>query len=507
MSMQELCKDLGRFVYDPVGYAKWAFSWGQGELLNASGLRKWQEDYLGRLGQAFKERGFDGLNPVEPVRKSTSSGHGVGKSALVAILIKWVLDTRPFSKGIVTATTSDQLRTKTWAEVAKWHNCSVTKDLFDYHNVRGGMNLVNKMYPQSWRCDAMTCKEENSEAFAGLHANGSTPFYIFDEASGVPEKIFQVAQGGLTDGEPMFLLFGNPTRNSGYFHDTFGSLAHRFDLQKLDSRNVEGTNKKLFEQWIQDYGEDSDYVRVRVRGEFPRASITQLIPNDIVREAMFRKAPRHAYYHMPRIIGSDVAWFGDDRSVQWIRQGIASKIIWQGREVDSVTQAGLINQWYSKYGVKACFVDAGYGNGVIDQLKALGRNPIAVWFNGKSVRNDTANKRAEMWVKMKEWLMKGGVLPNDPDIEVDLCGVEYYTNLNGQIQLEKKEDMKKRGLASPDLGDGLALTFAEDIVLESEGGMPFNYNLSEGSKAKTDYNVLDFSEERGDTVKVDYDYL
>ncbi|MDX1472351.1 MAG: terminase, partial [Flavobacteriaceae bacterium] len=363
-----LANDLAKYFNDPYGYVMYAFPWGKGKLVNHKGPRKWQKEFLINLGEQVKKRGFNGSDPVEPIQESTSSGHGIGKSALTSWIIKWILDTRPFSKGTVTANTAPQLQTKTWAELGKWHGMSITKDLFSYRNSKGNMTLFSNDHPVEWRCDAYTCKEENSESFAGQHAANSTPFYIFDEASAVPEKIFEVAQGGLTDGEPMFFLFGNPTRNSGFFYRTFGKLRHRWNSRKIDSREVEGTNKDLLSKWVEDHGEDSDYVRVRVKGEFPRASVNQLIPTDLVQEAQEKVLQPHQYNFAPVILGVDVAWMGGDRSVIFKRQGLASTLLWQGREVDSIDLAGIVAQFILSEKADATFVDAGMGNGVIDQL-------------------------------------------------------------------------------------------------------------------------------------------
>ena len=130
---------------------------------------------------------------------------------------------------------------------------------------------------------AQSCKEENSESFAGQHAADSTSFYVFDEASAIPEKIWEVAEGGLTDGEPIFIACGNPTRNTGKFQRiTFGGERERWTRFSVDSRTSRFSNKDLIAQWAADYGEDSDFFRVRVRGECPRAGTTQFIPNDAV---------------------------------------------------------------------------------------------------------------------------------------------------------------------------------------------------------------------------------
>lgn len=414
-------------------------------------------------------------------------------SAISSWLILWIMSTRPFAKGVVTANTGDQLKTKTWSEVQKWLQISLIKDLFKYSQSKGNMSLISTQYPATWRCDAMTCREENSEAFAGLHAANSTPFYLFDEASAIPEKIHEVAKGGLTDGEPMFFMFGNPTRNSGSFYDAFGRNSHRWLTGRLNSEKVEGTNKALFKEWEKDYGRDSDFYKVRVLGEAPSASITQLIPNDLVQKALSNIIPEHTYAFAPIVLGVDVAWEGDDRSCIWMRQGLLATLLWVGREVDSIQIAGLVTRYEIEYSVNAVFVDAGYGNGVIDQLRALGRNPTPVWFAGKSNDPSCLNKRAEMWHGVLSWLKSNPAISSKSnykkDIETDLCGVEKMHDLNGKIQLEKKSSMKKRGLASPDLGDGLALTFAMPVTKDTPR-QAVEKQYTNINRAKTDYDVL-----------------
>lgn len=421
----------------------------------------------------------------------TKDYHVTHNSANSSWVIKWILDTRPFSKGVVTANTSDQLRTKTWAEVGKWHFLSLTKHMFEYHATKGNMNLVSVENPEQWRCDAMTSREENSEAFAGLHAASSTPFFLFDEASAIPEKIFEVAQGGLTDGEPMFFQFGNPTRNTGFFRSCFGKLAHRWKTKQIDSRTVEGTNKELMSKWVEDYGEDSDFVRVRVRGTFPRAAVCQLISGELVTNAVKNKLHFSKYDFAPKILGVDVAWYGDDRNAIFLRQGLAAKLLWQGREVDSVDVAGLVAQYEDEHGTDATFIDAGMGNGVIDQLRRLGRNPIPVYFGGKSNNPQYLNKRSQMWGDMKDWLKLGAMIPDISELFDDLTGPEYFMTLKGQVQLEKKEDMKKRGLSSPDLADALALTFSDPVYKASslEGIKGLQYGNV--GKVKTEYDLFD----------------
>ena len=384
----ELMDIIAGFHDDPVGYINYVFPWGEEgtPLEQYDGLRDWQLEFFTDLGEQIKERGFDGINPAEPIQFSTSSGHGIGKSACTAMLIKFIHDTRPFSKGVVTANTSDQLKTKTWAELGKWHNMSITKDWSAYNSGKGNMNLRNIENPETWRVDAQTSKDENSESFAGLHAANSTPFYIFDEASAVAESIYEVANGGLTDGEPMWFLFGNPTRNSGYFHSTHNKFKHRWTTRTIDSRDVEGTNNGLFAKWIEDFGEDSDFVRVRVRGLFPRSGSTQFISTDFIEGAINRDG--YPDKTDPLIIGVDVARQGDDQSVIYFRRGRDARTTepLKLRLSDTMDLVGVVSQVLSgahpvtnRAVPQACFIDGcGVGGGVVDRLRQLGFDVIDV---------------------------------------------------------------------------------------------------------------------------------
>jgi hypothetical protein len=212
---------MARFYADPLGFVMYAFPWDSDPALQLVPLAPvyqqrfnsqygpdvWACEFLDALGALVKQRGFDGVHAVDAIRMAVASGHGVGKSALTAWLVLWIMSTRPFAKGIVTANTAEQLASKTRAEISKWAKKSVTRDWWKISTGKGAMKMVHVDHPESWQVSAQTCREENAEAFAGLHAADSTPFYLFDEASAIPDAIAEVAEGGLTDGEPMFLKY------------------------------------------------------------------------------------------------------------------------------------------------------------------------------------------------------------------------------------------------------------------------------------------------------------
>jgi len=460
----QLWKDISKFYADPLGFVMYAYPWGKpGILEKHDGPDKWQREFLIELGNQVRERKFDGLNPVSPIRMVIASGHGVGKTVLFAWVTHWIMSTRPRARGTITANTYTQLSTKTWAAVQSWSRLLINRHWFRV--------TADHMYfegqKESWAVSAQSCKEENSEAFAGQHAADSTSFYLLDEASGIPEKIWEVAEGGMTDGEPMIFASGNPTRNTGKFQRiSFGNERDRWIRFSVDSRNSKFTNKQQIKEWIDQYGEDSDFVRVRVRGECPRAGSTQLIPGDVV--ATCRKFVANGYEGLPKIIAVDVARFGDDRTVIGMRQGRCFQILRKYRGLDTVQTVDQIVLFIETQNPDAIIIDGdGLGAGVVDQLQHRGYGAKLYEFHGGAKPfdgNKYFNRRAECWGLMGEWLGAGAQIPDDPEIETDLTGPQYGYSSKSQIQLERKEDMKARGLASPDLGDTLAMTFSIKVA-------------------------------------------
>lgn len=491
----ELAAEISQFYDDPLGHVLFSYPWGQGQLTGFKGPRDWQRDYLLELGQEVRNRGFNGVDAVEPIQFCTASGHGIGKSALVSFLIRWIMDTRPFAKGVVTANTAPQLKTKTWAELAKWHSMGITRHWWGMNTSQGNLNYFNKDYPTTWRVDGQTCREENSEAFAGQHVANSTSFYIFDEASAVPDKIYEVRAGGLTDGEPMTFDFGNPTRNSGRFYQQMrGRFRHRYIRREIDSRDVEGTNKALFDQWEEDYGEDSDFFKVRVRGQFPDQGALQLIPMSYYEDNVGIEVAVQP--HDPVVMGVDVARFGDDQSVIWLRRGRDATEggqdenhpgHWRFQKIDTMQLAAKVVEIASDTSPDAVFIDGGgVGGGVIDRCRQLGLDVIEINFGAKATLPGYANMRAQMWARMRDALKDGVCLPHSEDLRTDLTSLEYGYNSKNDLQLESKEDAKKRGLASPDLADALALTYAQPVYPVRHGGYQ-----GVADTAQSDYDPFD----------------
>ena len=432
------------------------------------GPDKWQQELLESVGAEVKKRHFDGVNPVIPLRFARSSGHGIGKSTIVAWLVNWIMSTRPHAQGTVTANTYLQLKTKTWGQIAKWTNLAINSHWFTVTSE----TMYHNDHKQTWFCASLSCREENSEAFAGQHAVGSTSFYMFDESSAVPDKIFEVAEGGLTDGEPMIFLFGNATRSTGKFQRvTFGSERDRWDHASIDSRDCALPNKEQIAEWENDYGEDSDFFRVRVRGLPPSASDLQFIGTDRVYGAQTREVV--TLEDDPLIVGIDIARGGDDNNVIRFRKGLDARSIPPVRLLGSETRdttrlvakiVDVVHEWKPQ----AVFADGtGVGGPLIDRLKQMGYNVTEIQFGWACPDpRHWANMRVWMWKEMRDWL-KRGAIDKSPELEMDLVGPDYHHNKKDRVVLESKENMKKRGLSSPDDGDALALTFAIPVKVKA----------------------------------------
>lgn len=461
----EMMLDIASYSLDPTGFARYAFPWGEGDLVGSDGPRPWQANINSLISTHLR-------NPktrFQPLWIAVASGHGIGKSAEIAMLINWAMSTCEDCKVVITAGTGTQLSTKTMPEVQKWFRRAVNSPWWDINAT--SIRYKTEKRQANWRADAITWSEHNTEPFAGLHNLGKRILLVFDEASAIGDKVWEVAQGAMTDEntEIIWIAFGNPTQTSGRFQKCFGDFKHRWKTFQIDSREVEGTNKLEIANWIADYGEDSDFVRVRVRGEFPRAGSTQFISSEAVSRC--RKFKAESYEHLPKILSVDVARFGDDQTVAGTRQGRKVRFLAKLRGLDTVQVAERVIEFIEAERPDATVIDGdGIGAGVVDHLnhRGYGITQGIFEFHGGQAPRDSAkyyNRRAEVWGLMRDALMADMEIPDDPELETDLTGPQYGFSNKQQIQLERKEDMKKRGLASPDCGDMLAMTFGVQVAI------------------------------------------
>lgn len=456
----ELIEDIAQFYNDPFGFVKYIFPWGEGSLKNEAGLDDWQAEVLTDIGNAIKS----GASLDEAIRIAVASGHGIGKTALVAWIIIWFISTRDFPQIVVTSNTANQLSAKTWRELAKWHRLAINKHWFEWTATK----FYHKEYPDTWFASAIPWSINNSEAFAGTHEKHV--LVIYDEASGIHDQIWEVTEGAMTTAGAMWIVFGNPTKNTGRFRECFGKFKHRWLAKQIDSRTAKQANNKQIQQWVDDYGEDSDFVRVRVRGVFPRAGSNQFIGSDIVEACKNYQA--EGYEGLAKLLAVDVARFGDDQSVLLRRQGRKVYQPKKHRGLDTMALASRVVEEIDDYKPDAIFIDGvGVGAGVVDRVKQLRPSSNVFDVNAGAVPHDPTkyfNKRAEMWGLTRDYLKALAELPDDNELLEELQAAEYGFSNKQQIQIEKKADMKARGLSSPDVADALCLTFAENIIKDEE---------------------------------------
>ena len=447
-----LAADMGRMAHDPLRWVLYAYKWNEpdGPLSGMSGPQQWQREHLDYVGRRLREE------PYSPIRVAVSSGHGIGKSAIVAWYVNWGLATFPNTRVVVTANTFPQLKTKTFPEISTWWQRSIVRDWFSCEGLRMWFS-AQKGFEATWRCDGVTWSVSNTEAFAGLHNRRKRIIVIMDEASAIDDKIWEVTEGALTDAETeiIWLAFGNPTRNTGRFRECFRKYRRAWKTFKVDSRTVDITNKELLNEWEEQYGEDSDFFRVRVRGEFPDQAAGQLISSALVEAAQSRIYKEDVLDGVPKIFGVDIAY--------------------KTQRINTMQFSVTLGKLLEEHKPDACFIDMGnVGAAVYDNLSSWGhRNVFGVFFQEKASDSRVfLNRRIEMWSSVKNWLENGGALPKDgreaQDIFEDLIGPEFFYNQKGLMQLESKKDMKERGLLSPDDGDALALTFAAPVAPPSD---------------------------------------
>jgi hypothetical protein len=496
-----LAAEVAEFNTDPLGFVLHCYPWGQPgtPLADFDGPDAWQREALEEIGRQVRARAFNGRDAVDPIRLLVSSGHGIGKSTLQAWLVNWIMSTRPGCRGTVTANTATQLDTKTWAAIQYWTKLCLTAHWFECNTQR----LYFKGQRESWFCSPQSCKEENSEAFAGQHAATSTSLYIIDEGSAVPDKIYEVAEGGLTDGEPMIFVFGNPTRNTGAFHRAaFGADRNRWIVYCIDSRTSKFTNKKWIAELLESFycsgDEDSDVFRVRVRGLPPRASDLQFIDGESVTAAQARAVD--TLEDDPLVCGLDVARGGMDANVFAFRLGLDARSLpmikipgTKTRDTTVLIAAAcevLDKEYRCGDGklrqVSMLFIDGtGIGGPIYDRLVQLGYGSrvMEVQFGAEAPEathgQKFANMRGWIWGKCRDWL-KRGAIPKDEQLAIELTAPDYTHDKRDRILLESKEHMKARGVASPDAADALCLTFSAPIVQRKAHGSGGRYRAPGG---------------------------
>jgi hypothetical protein len=471
---QELMARLWSPQYkdNPLAFVLYTFPWGEPgtPLEHFEGPRKWQRDVLQSIADHIKQN--KGKIDFDTLRQAVSSGRGIGKSALVSWVVIWMLSTRIGSTTIVSANSESQLRSVTWAEITKWLAMSLNSHWFEVSATRlmpakWLTELVErdlKKGTRYWGVEGRLWSAENPDAYAGVH-NFDGVMVIFDEASGIDDSIWAVTAGFFTENTPnrFWLAFSNPRRNTGYFYECFNSKRDFWNTQVVDARTVEGTDKQVYQQIIDEYGPDSSQAHVEVYGQFPNAGDDQFISSLLVDDAM--KRAKYKDQSAPIIVGVDPARFGADATVIAVRQGRDIMAIKRYRGDDTMTVVGHVIDAIEEYKPTLVVIDeGGLGAGIVDRLKEQRYKIKGINFGSKS-KNPMmyGNKRAEIWGAMREWL-KSASIPTDRFLKSDLISPMMKPDSKGTIFLESKKDMKARGLASPDAADAIAVTFAFPVA-------------------------------------------
>ncbi len=460
-----LAEAIADYYNDPLSYVLFAFPWGKaGTMLESKrGPCPCQTRILTILGEELQRRVRGPMHGVpHPIRIAVASGHNIGKSACFGMIDNFLRSTRKLCQGTVTANTFTQLSTKTWAAIELWNKLSITGHWFEITTEK-----AYRIGEKGQFSSAQTCGEENSEAFAGQHSP-SCSYYINDECSGIPDKIFEVEEGGLIDefpSQPIQLAFGNLTRPLGKFARVMAGHERGWIRIRIDSRECPLSNKQQIADWVEEYGEDSDFVRVRVRGLPPRAAAAQFISDDLASAAQKRTCT--PLLDEPLVCGVDFAWGGDDRNCIRFRCGLDAKSIppiyipgehTRTPEIMISKLSDVLSKSWNGRKVSMMFMDsAGIAGPVAMRLRQLGfPNVMEVNFGAHSPNPKYRNVRSYIWGEMKAWLERGAV-DGSKDLFGDMTAPEVLKHV--PLLLEPKDAISKRIGRSTDDADSLALTF------------------------------------------------
>lgn len=406
---------------------------------------------------------------VERRKLSVRSGHGVGKSAFMAWCILWFMSCYYPCKVPATAPTGHQLDDILWSELAKWHR--ILKERIpslgnEFEWSAGSFKL--KSNPSESFAVARTSRPERPEALQGFHADNI--LFLIDEASGVAENVFEVAEGALSTDGAFIVMAANPTRQSGYFYDSHHKMRGSWGTLHVNGETCSRVSRDYVESMRKKYGIESSIYKVRVQGEFA-AAVDGVIPLELCESARFRDVEKNK--GAPIIWGLDVARFGDDSTALAKRQGnyqIEKCREWYGK--DTMQVVGIIKEiWDTTARVNrpaSINVDViGIGAGVVDRLSELGLPVYGVNVAESPANNPADTKyarlRDELWFKGRDWLAaRDSILLDDDDLIGELTSPKYSILSNGNIKVESKQEMRSRGVKSPNLADAWLLTFASD---------------------------------------------
>jgi len=403
-------------------------------------------------------------------KMSVKSGHGTGKSTTASWAMLWFMLLRYPCKVVVTAPTSSQLFDAMFAELKRWIN-ELPKELQQLLNVKSDrVELVSA--PAEAFISCRTARAETPEALAGVHSDNV--LLIIDEASGVPEQVYEAAAGSMSGHNATTLMLSNPTRSSGTFFESHNRMAHSWWTRTWSCKDSPLVSHEFVDEMELRYGPESNAYRVRVLGEFPLSDDNTIIPYHLVEAAQNRDVV--VSDEATVVWGLDVARFGSDATALCKRQGPIVTELRSWRGLDLMQTTGRIVAEYealapSKRPAEILVDSIGVGSGVVDRLQELGVPVRGVNVAESPSMGDTyMNLRSELWFKCKAWLEdRSCKLPKDDQLIAELTAIRYSFTSSGKMKAESKDEMRKRGLGSPDLADALCLTMASDAATALSG--------------------------------------
>jgi phage terminase large subunit len=438
----------------------------------------WQDDVLEAVAAGDSGVG-NAINPAALRRICLKASKGPGKSAILSWIGWWFLFCHVDPKVVCSSISGDNLADGLWSEFAYWLGKSpILQRLFLWHAER----IVSRQRPETWWCSARQWSRsanptEQGETLAGIHARHV--LFLLDESGGIPDAVAGTAEAGLANADPaqgttaLLVQAGNPVRNAGPLYRACTSERELWWIKEIsgdpdDPKRAKRISIDWARELIRKYGRDHPIVRVGVLGKFPLSDMDTLVGLEDAVAASKRSIHEREFEHEVKVLGVDVARFGDDETCMVLRQGRAVYQPKALRTMDLMQVTGNVALVIDKHHPDAVFVDqTGVGGGVVDRLRELGYDVIGVDNAGSPVgQTDVkcANRRAEQWWVMAGWLKEGGVLPDDPVLVGELPAPTYKIRSDGCILIEAKADMKKRGVASPNRADALALTFAAPVA-------------------------------------------
>lgn len=494
---QALINELMSCQKKATRFPKINFKWGHGDLYGKT-LKKYQAE----LFQLIEDEINKG---TKTIRLAISSGHGVGKTANIAMIVNYFMSCWPKTRVVMTANTGPQVRNRTFAEVIKWMRMGMSSFLFDIKAET--IRAKTEGDSTAWRVEIFTWKDGCPAAIAGLHNAGTekqkrVTLVIFDEASEIPESIFNTMEGFFTDQHMIgvFIAMGNRTMNTGPFAECFQASHPRsrnWITKVISCEDVEGIDPQFAKDILalNNGDRESDEYRVRVRGLEPKSNIDQFIPSELIERAYGKVLDPSMYQYAPVIIGVDPALSGEDSFTIALRQGLHCQILGTYKyTLDHVQMARIVGEFEDMYKAAAVVIDyGGGGTGLYDIGRINGRKWTIINSASTSFENDCRNMRAWMWKKFRQFLMDGGNLPRIERVAREAgAPTGWYKGTDYKLTIQSKDEIRKAYGFSTDNIDAIILTFCVNPSQKNLVGFEGNLNKmsNSGSQKNTYYKDL-----------------